>query len=141
MRYNAILKVKKQQLDKAENNLLNAKKRRQDHEEAMRFAKEELRNLELVPSSGSSKDLKMNLSLVKLARTCVLNAKAKLELSQKELNHYQYLYQRAYVDYEKMKFLENEELQKQHKELKKAEEKFLDEIAISRFFKRQNGAR
>lgn len=51
------------------------------------------------------------------------------------MNHYQFLYQKAHLDYEKMKVLEAEEIKQKQKELAKAEEKFLDEIAISRFFK------
>lgn len=51
------------------------------------------------------------------------------------MNHYQFLYQKAHLDYEKMKVLEAEEIKQKQKNLPRLKKKFLDEIAISRFFK------
>ncbi|EDO6931820.1 hypothetical protein FW580_10890, partial [Campylobacter coli] len=76
-----------------------------------------------------------NLSMAQVGREALARAREKVELSKKEMNHYQFLYQKAHLDYEKMKVLEAEEIKQKQKELAKAEEKFLDEIAISRFFK------
>lgn len=73
--------------------------------------------------------------MAQVGREALARAKEKVELSKKEMNHYQFLYQKAHLDYEKMKVLEAEEIKQKQKELAKAEEKILDEIAISRFSK------
>ena len=134
-KYNPVIKVRKQQLDKAENNLNQAKQRQLENEALYEFSRKEYENLNILPKSGSIAELRSNLSMVQVGREALARAKEKVELSKKEMNHYQFLYQKAHLDYEKMKFLEVEEIKKKQKELAKIEEKFLDEIAISRFFK------
>ncbi|AXL34381.1 flagellar export protein FliJ [Campylobacter jejuni] len=134
-KYNSVVKVRKQQLDKAESNLNQAKQRQLEHEKAYELSRQECENLRVLPKSGSIAELRSNLSMVQVGREALARAKEKVELSKKEMNHYQFLYQKAHLDYEKMKALETEEIRQKQKELAKAEEKFLDEIAISRFFK------
>lgn len=134
-KYNSVVKVRKQQLDKAESNLNQAKQRQLEHEKAYELSRQECENLGVLPKSGSIAELRSNLSMAQVGREVLARAKEKVELSKKEMNHYQFLYQKAHLDYEKMKVLEAEEIKQKQKELAKAEEKFLDEIAISRFFK------
>ncbi|HEB5711251.1 TPA: flagellar FliJ family protein [Campylobacter jejuni] len=134
-KYNSVVKVRKQQLDKAELNLNQAKQRQLEHEKAYELSRQEYGSLGVLPKSGSIAELRSNLSMAQVGREALARAKEKVELSKKEMNHYQFLYQKAHLDYEKMKVLEAEEIKQKQKELAKAEEKFLDEIAISRFFK------
>ncbi|EPX1914989.1 flagellar export protein FliJ [Campylobacter jejuni] len=134
-KYNSVVKVRKQQLDKAESNLNQAKQRQLEHEKAYELSRQECESLGVLPKSGSIAELRSNLSMAQVGREALARAKEKVELSKKEMNHYQFLYQKAHLDYEKMKVLEAEEIKQKQKELAKAEEKFLDEIAISRFFK------
>ncbi|HEH5661512.1 TPA: flagellar FliJ family protein [Campylobacter jejuni] len=134
-KYNSVVKVRKQQLDKAESNLNQAKQRQLEHEKAYELSRQEYESLGVLPKSGSIAELRSNLSMAQVGREALARAKEKVELSKKEMNHYQFLYQKAHLDYEKMKVLEAEEIKQKQKELAKAEEKFLDEIAISRFFK------
>ncbi|AXP08859.1 flagellar export protein FliJ [Campylobacter hepaticus] len=134
-KYESVLKVRKQQLDKAQNNLNNAKQRQMQNELAYEFARKECETLSALPKSGSIAQLRSNLNMAQVGREALARAKEKVELSKNEINHYQFLYKKAYLDYEKVKFLKAEELKQKQKELIKAEGKFLDEIAISRFFK------
>ncbi|EAH7649125.1 flagellar export protein FliJ [Campylobacter jejuni] len=134
-KYNSVVKVRKQQLDKAESNLNQAKQRQLEHEKAYELSRQERESLGVLPKSGSIAELRSNLSMAQVGREALARAKEKVKLSKKEMNHYQFLYQKAHLDYEKMKVLEAEEIKQKQKELAKAEEKFLDEIAISRFFK------
>ncbi|ECL3806433.1 TPA: flagellar FliJ family protein [Campylobacter jejuni] len=134
-KYNSVVKVRKQQLDKAESNLNQAKQRQLEYEKAYELSRQECENLGVLPKSGSIAELRSNLSMAQVGREALARAKEKVELSKKEMNHYQFLYQKAHLDYEKMKALETEEIKQKQKEFAKAEEKFLDEIAISRFFK------
>ncbi|TKX28365.1 hypothetical protein CQA38_08325 [Campylobacter sp. MIT 12-5580] len=132
-KYSSVLKVKKQGLDKAEQNLSKAKQRQAQNELAFQNASLECANFAL-PQNGNTQMLKQSLEMLEIARSVKERAKEKLELSQKEVLHYQTLYKRASLDYEKIKYLQSEEFKAMQKRLKKEEEKFLDEIAISRHF-------
>lgn len=132
-KYGSVLKLKKQGLDKAEQNLSQAKQRQQENELAFQNASLECASL-VLPQNGNAQMLKQSLEMLEIARGVKQRAKEKLELSQKEVLHYQNLYKRASLDYEKIKYLQSEELKAMQKRLKKEEEKFLDEIAISRHF-------
>ncbi|TKX32891.1 flagellar export protein FliJ [Campylobacter aviculae] len=136
-RYNSVVKVKKQQLDKAESNLNQAKQRQIENEKILELSKKECESLNILPKSGSVAELRSNLAMRQVGRDTLARAKEKVELSKKEMVHYQFLYQKAHLDYEKMKVLEAEEIKQKQKELAKLEEKFLDEIAISRFFNKE----
>lgn len=134
-KYNSVVKVRKQQLDKAQNNLNAAKQRQIENERIYELSRKECESLSVLPSSGSIAELRSNLTMAQVGRDALARAKEKVELSKKEMNHYQFLYQKAHLDYEKIKVLEAEEIKQKQKELAKIEEKFLDEIAITRFFK------
>lgn len=135
-KFNAVIKVKKQQLDKAQTDLNAAQQRQKENEGLLGLAQEELLNLSTLKGQISSEELRANVFMEGVAREALARAKEKVELSHKEVNHYQFLYKKAHLDYEKIKYLQSEELKAMQKAMQKAEEKFLDELAISRFFKK-----
>lgn len=135
-KFNAVIKVKKQQLDKAQTDLNAAQQRQKENEGLLGLAQEELLNLGSLKGQISSEELRANVFMEGVAREALARAKEKVELSHKEVNHYQFLYKKAHLDYEKIKYLQSEELKAMQKAMQKAEEKFLDELAISRFFKK-----
>ncbi|EAI2044446.1 hypothetical protein EYU43_01930 [Campylobacter upsaliensis] len=135
-KFNAVIKVKKQQLDKAQTDLNAALQRQKENERLLGLAQEELLNLGSLNGQISSEELRANVFMEGVAREALARAKEKVELSHKEVNHYQFLYKKAHLDYEKIKYLQSEELKAMQKAMQKAEEKFLDELAISRFFKK-----
>ncbi|ELM7301766.1 flagellar FliJ family protein [Campylobacter upsaliensis] len=135
-KFNAVIKVKKQQLDKAQTDLNAALQRQKENEGLLGLAQEELLNLSTLKGQISSEELRANVFMEGVAREALARAKEKVELSHKEVNHYQFLYKKAHLDYEKIKYLQSEELKAMQKAMQKAEEKFLDELAISRFFKK-----
>lgn len=135
-KFNAVIKVKKQQLDKAQTNLNAALQRQKENERLLELAREELLNLNTLKGQISSEELRASIFMESVAREALTRAREKMELSHKEVNHYQFLYKKAHLDYEKMKYLQSEELKAMQKAMQKAEEKFLDELAISRFLKK-----
>ncbi|EOH8685642.1 flagellar export protein FliJ [Campylobacter upsaliensis] len=135
-KFNAVIKVKKQQLDKVQTDLNAAQQRQKENERLLGLAREELLNLSTLKGQISSEELRANVFMEGVAREALARAKEKVELSHKEVNHYQFLYKKAHLDYEKIKYLQSEELKAMQKAMQKAEEKFLDELAISRFFKK-----
>ena len=52
-KYNSVIKVRKQQLDKAESNLNQAKQRQIENEKAYELSRQEYENLGVLPRSGS----------------------------------------------------------------------------------------
>lgn len=133
-KYSSVVKVKKQELDRAEIDLSKAKQRQRANEEALQRANEEYLSLSL-PEQGSVLLLRQGLEFREIARGMKEFAKEKVKLSEQEMNHYQHLYKKAHLAYEKIKYLETEELKEFEEKLRKAEEKTLDEIAISKYFR------
>lgn len=133
-KYTPVVKVKKQELDKAETNLAKAKQRQKANEEALMRANAEYLSVSL-PNSGSVELLKQSLEIKAIAKNVKDAAKEKVELSAKEMTHYQHLYKSAHLAYEKIKYLESEELKAVQAKLKKAEQKALDDIATSKYFR------
>ncbi len=136
-KYSTVLKVKKQALNKAESNLNAARNRQAQNEEALKEANRVCESLNL-PQKGGVDELRQSMKMRQIAREARERAAEKVLLSKKEVAHFEHLYKRANLDYEKIKYLESEELKKLKKELEKIEAKNLDEIAISRFFRREN---
>lgn len=133
-KYDSVLKVRKQQLDKAELNLNKARARLLEHERALELANLDFINLCALPQAGDTNVLRQSLDLLNVAKEAKERAAEKVELSHKEIAHYQHLYKKANLEYEKIKYLRTEEFKKLKEELKRAEDKFMDEIAVSRFF-------
>ncbi len=133
-KYSQVVKIKKQELDKAENNLAAAKQRQRSNEAALMQAKAEYLSISL-PQSGSVQLLRESLSFKSIAKDIKDAAQERVNLSKNECNHYQHLYKNAHLNYEKIKYLETQDLKEYQKQLAKAEQKALDDIATSKFFR------
>lgn len=132
-KYNALLKVRKQELDKAEKNLQLARQRQLHNELEFQKASLEYAHFNL-PTQGSTRILQQALQMLDRAKIHKFQSQEKLLLSQKEVVHYQHLYKKAFVDYEKIQYLQNEEIKQRQKALKKQEEQMLDEMAVIKYF-------
>ncbi|MCR6570462.1 flagellar FliJ family protein [Campylobacter insulaenigrae] len=136
-KYSSVIKLRKQELDKAEANLTKTRQKISQCEEELKEAIKTCESLNLV-DKGSIILLRSSLKMQEIARDVKKSIKQKLDLFKKELAHNHHLYKRAYLEFEKMKALENEELKKIKKILQKEEEKFVDELAITRHFNKDN---
>ncbi|EAH4571029.1 flagellar FliJ family protein [Campylobacter sp. IFREMER_LSEM_CL2127] len=132
-KYSSVIKLRKQQLDKAEANLTKTRQKLLQCEEELKEASKTCESLTLA-DKGSIALLRSSLKLQEIAREGKQRVKQKLDLTKKELAHHQHLYKKAHLEFEKIKVLENEELKKIQKALQKEEEKFIDELAITRHF-------
>ncbi|TQR61509.1 flagellar FliJ family protein [Campylobacter troglodytis] len=133
-KFSSVVKVKKQELDKAELELSKARARQRQNEETLMLAEAEYLSL-VMPKEGNAMLLRQSLNYKAVAKQMKDLAQEKLRLSHQEINHYQHLYKKAHLNYEKLKYLEVEELKELEKKLKKEEEKALDEIATSKYFR------
>lgn len=132
-KYSSVIKLRKQQLDKAEADLTKTRAKFLQCEEDFKEASRVCEGIVLA-KSGSIALLNSSLKMQEIARNSKKQAKQKLDLAKTELAHFQYLYKKAHLELEKIKVLENEEIKKIKKILQKEEEKFIDEIAITRHF-------
>lgn len=133
-KYSQVVKIKKQELDKAENNLAAAKARQRANEAALSKANADYLGISL-PKSGSVALLKQGLELKNIAKNVQDAAKEMVQRSKNECNYYQHLYKDAHLNYEKLKYLETEDFKAMQKAIAKAEQKALDDIATSKFFR------
>ena len=57
----------------------------------------------------------------------------RLELVKKSVMHFEHQYKNANLEYEKMKYLENEDFKKELDRIKKLERNAIDEFATTRY--------
>lgn len=133
-KYSSIVKIKKQALDASELELGKAKMNVAKKESLLVSKKEYYSSLSL-QESGLMKAVLAGLKLREVARQDVIFAKEDASNAKREVSLKEALYKKAFLDYEKMKYLELEEIKKYKQKLKADEAKFLDEIAVSRYFK------
>ncbi len=127
-----ILKVKKQELDERENEIIKINQHIKEKFDLIAQFQRQMQEL-LLPSQGTLQDFKIlqehkNAFLFQIDRMHLEISMLKEEKKQK-----QELYQQAYIAYEKIHYLHTKELKKQQFVLKKSEEKYFDAIATTLF--------
>lgn len=132
-KFTPVLKVKQRNLDKIEANLAKARAR----SEALKLEMAEVNKLILekkFPKSGSASDIQIAIAEHNLLINEKRQVAEDLELNAKTISHFETQYKAAYIEFEKIKYLHDEEIKKYLKRLKTAEAKMLDEIATQRYF-------
>ncbi|MDL0088830.1 flagellar export protein FliJ [Campylobacter gastrosuis] len=131
-KFSQVVNVKKQALDRAEAKVAQARLNVANYEAKLNQARANLDSFAL-PKQGNISELNQNLELLKIMRSEVLSLNERLEIAKKELLHFTHQYKNANLDYEKMKFLKDEEIKQKLKEIKRKEELLLDEFATIKF--------
>ncbi|MGH1600528.1 flagellar FliJ family protein [Campylobacter majalis] len=131
-KFSQVVKVKKQALDLAEARVAKARNNvvicEQNHEKAKAVLAKFI-----LPQSGTTSELNESLKLVSLMRNEIKALNEKLEISKRELMHFSHQYKNANLEYEKMKYLEQEDIKKILKQIKHKESIELDEFAVIKF--------
>lgn len=131
-KFTQIVKVKKQNLDKIAAKLA---KTRSEVSAIENFIHET--NLQIaafkLPSSGEFAQLKGSLEFLNLIRREKDILSQRLELVKKSVMHFEHQYKNANLEYEKMKYLENEDFKKELDRIKKLERNAIDEFATTRY--------
>ncbi|WP_169764544.1 flagellar export protein FliJ [Campylobacter mucosalis] len=131
-KFTPIVRVKKQALDKIEIKLIRAKNDLSKYNFELSIAKDEI-NRHQMPKSGDVSELRQSLEILKIMNASLKELKEKIELTQREVAHFTYQYKNANLEYEKVKYLEEEEIKLDLKKKKRAEELMLDEFATIKF--------
>ncbi|ANE34958.1 flagellar FliJ family protein [Campylobacter hyointestinalis] len=131
-KFSQVIKLKKQNLDKIEICLAKCRTLRSQLEDLLKKATLELSSHKF-PKGGNFIVMKSSLEEQRLLREHKDDLIEKLSLNQKEIMHYELQYKKAYMEFEKIRYLEQEEIKKILEKAKKDEAIMLDEIAIQRY--------
>ena len=138
-RFSDLLKVKKQKLSEVERELQDVRERKKRLDVKIGEVDFEVSVLKQ-PQSG-------DFTVMQIARQSFLSLiqqkeilNQKLELRIQQIEGLQVLYQEANIDYEKVAYLDSEEVQKEMKRIKEEESKELDEIANILFVNKREKA-
>ncbi|AQW83653.1 flagellar export protein FliJ [Campylobacter pinnipediorum] len=131
-KFSSIVRVKKQILDKIEAKLAKARNNVRTCELNIQTAKDRLSQT-LLPKTGNISELRQELHLINIMKNDILLLNEKLNIAQKEVMHFTHQYKNANLEYEKMKYLEQEEFKKEIKRIKQKEMMELDEFATIKF--------
>lgn len=131
-KFSQILKVKKQALEKIEIDLTKRRNKLSVLKNEINDLIKQISDHEF-PKKGNSIELNSNLAILNTYKNQKQNLSEKINLTNKEIMHFEHLYKKAYLDYEKIKYLEEEEIKKFILKAKKQEQIMLDEIATQRF--------
>ena len=105
-RFSQIVKVKEEELNKIEMSLAKSKATFLELSRSMDAINAEL-NMNQFPKSGSSSKIKSTIEQQNLLRDQRDKIKEKMLLTQKEIFHFEIQYKKAYIELEKVKYMEN----------------------------------
>ncbi|MDL0094987.1 flagellar export protein FliJ [Campylobacter vicugnae] len=129
--FSQIVKVKEEELNRIEMSLAKSKAMFRELTRSMDAINAEI-NMSQFPKSGSSSKIQSTIEHQKLLRSQKDKIKEKILLTQKEIVHFEFQYKKAYIELEKVRYMEKEEMQKELKNIKKKEAKNLDELGTMR---------
>ncbi len=139
-KFSQIVKLKQRRVDEIENEMLDVRNKKKVLLSKIEALEKEVLEIK-VPKSGSFVEINItnmhlkNLSLQK--KTCNEN----ILLLDRQIEGLKVLYKEANIDYEKIKYLDNEEIKRILNEKKIEENKNMDEIANLLFSKHQRDAK
>lgn len=128
-----IAKIKKDALDKIENELAKQNSILNILAVELKQKEEDFFNLEQ-PKDGDFSWFKIHLEFKKLARFEIEKKIQQIEQAKKHLNNLQLQRKEANIEYEKFNYLSNEENKKLLYAKKVLEQKDMDEVAIKLYF-------
>lgn len=128
-KFDSIVKIKKNELKKIEKDLIKVNN-------AIKLISNKIRELQIkfnafsIPDKGSFKEIYQIKSMQSAIRDEIENYKSQLNMLNERKDLLSAKYKDANIDYEKMKYLQTEEIKKQLKKQKQKENIQMDEIAI-----------
>lgn len=132
MKFDKILKVKKRNLELVEMELVKRQNKLSALNEDLNGICEKISAFAF-PKKGSSVEFRSNLKILEIYRNEKANIAEMIKLTKTEISHYENLYKKAYIDYEKINYLHNQEIEANLAKIKRAHQIELDEIAMQRF--------
>ena len=135
-RFTPLVKIKKNAMDKCENELSIANKNVQKAEESLNLAYEELQHTS-TPQSGTISLMLQAKSLQEAQRHLIEDKKSWLTFAKEQYMSAKNVLKDASMEYEKFKYLELEEIKKHLKKLAQLEAKDMDEVALMGYMRKK----
>ena len=131
-RYSALVLVKKNAVDEIEQKI---KRKNQELFEAKQELQEAYALLQTlqIPTSGVISQIQATKLLFQVQQNQIKEKQYQVNEKEKQLQQLNQQLQKDMIEYEKVKYLELEEIKKRVKEMKLKESKALDEIALLTF--------
>jgi flagellar biosynthesis chaperone FliJ len=127
-KFSQIVKVRKQQMDKIETLLIQTRFKKQEIEQKIDSLYEEINNSQ-TPQNGSVSLICLFHENLKVLRREKDDYTDALIFLQERITQLQNEYKKAHLEFEKIKYLEEQEVYKQIQKRKKEEKMNMDEIA------------
>jgi len=128
-KFDSVVKVKKQQVDKIQNNIQKINKAIIDLNDKIEALRASLLKLTF-PKSGNFSEITQINTQKKVIRDEIDILNNQINTLTARKNELLSELKKAKIEYEKMKYLQGEEIKKQIKEMKLKEAREMDEIAI-----------
>ena len=128
-KFDGVVKVKKQQVERIENDIRKINKSILELNREIEELKDSLL-LFTLPKTGTFSKIKQIKESQNIIKNQIQNLENQIVILQNRKNELLNELKKANIDYEKMKYLQNEEIKKALKELKLKESREMDEIAI-----------
>jgi len=128
-KYAPLVKLKKKDLDRAEQNLIAANNALANASGALDRAYKTLSTLSL-PIKGSVSELTQSQMMIHAQHQTIEQCREWLTFAEDQQLQMQQAFKAAMIDYEKFKYLELQEAQAYMVKIKKEEAKMLDEIGV-----------
>lgn len=131
-KFTQIVKIRKQQMDKVETKLIQTRFKKQEVEQKIEALYEEINNSKS-PTKGSISLIGIfheNLKILRREKDDYTNA---LKFLEGKINNLQAEYKKAHIEFEKIKYLEEQEFFEHIQEKKRKEKIDMDEIATMLF--------
>ncbi len=128
-KFDGVVKVKKQQVERIENDIRKINKSILELNREIEELKDSLL-LFTLPKTGTFNKIKQIKESQNIIKNQIQNLENQIVILQNRKNELLNELKKANIDYEKMKYLQNEEIKKALKELKLKESREIDEIAI-----------
>jgi len=135
-KFTPIVKFKKSELDKVEERVQNLLRTVHKETENLKNAYAILMQI-TQPTSGSINEYLSNKLLQQRQREIIIETAQTLEDAKEKLSFAKEQQKLAYIEFEKYKYLESEEVKKMIKEIRIKEAKDLDEVALQGFMNKR----
>lgn len=131
-KFTPIVKVRKQQMDRVETLLAKARYKKQEISTKLEATCKEIAQME-VPKEGSITLMSFFRESLAILRKEKDDLERRLKISTDEVSQLQDKYKRALREYEKIKYLEEQDFEKWIKKLNRQEQLDMDEVSTMLF--------
>jgi flagellar export protein FliJ len=127
-KFTPIAKVRKQQRDMVETRLAKARFEKHEIEQELMATCKEIDDT-VIPTSGDISLMNMVRERLAIIRRAKESLSEKLLIKEAEINQLRDKYKRAHIEYEKIKYLEEQDFEEWMEEIKRKESLDMDEIS------------